>query len=138
MRGLRGPAAQATASPMPSPPPEEADSMTGITTLTRRELEAKITARAATDPAFRAEFLADPRAAFMKFAGVDPANLPKIQVHEEGPASWHIVLPSMPAVAGELSEDELEKIAGGVAPAVSAAVFSATVAVPIVVAVISW
>ena len=87
--------------------------MTETTTLTRRELEAKISQRAASDPAFRAEFLADPRAAFVKYAGVDPTSLPKIQVHEEGPASWHIVLPASPAVDGELSEDELEKISGG-------------------------
>lgn len=81
--------------------------------LTRRELEAKIAKRALQDEAFRAEFSADPTAAFVKYAGVPAAQLPRIVVHEEQPGSWHIVLPAKPSGAGELSNEELEKIAGG-------------------------
>jgi hypothetical protein len=34
-------------------------------------------------------------------------------VHEEQAGSWHIVLPAKPANRGELSDEELEKVAGG-------------------------
>jgi hypothetical protein len=83
---------------------------------TRRELEAKIARKAWADEAFRAEFLADPAAAFVKHAGVPAAQLPRITVHEEQPGSWHIVLPAKPDAAAELSDGELEKIAGGTTP----------------------
>jgi hypothetical protein len=85
-------------------------------TLTRRELEAKIAKRAWQDEAFRAEFLADPAAAFVKYAGVPAAQLPRIAVHEEQPGSWHIVLPAKPVDASEMTDEELEKVAGGFTP----------------------
>ena len=81
--------------------------------LTRHEIEARIARRVWTDEAFRAEFLADPAATFVKYAGVPAASLPRIVVHEEQPGSWHIVLPAKLAAGDELSEAELEKIAGG-------------------------
>ena len=83
------------------------------TPLTRREIQAKIAKKTWQDEAFRAEFLADPAAAFVKYSGVPAAHLPRIVVHEEQPGAWHIVLPAKPPGAGELSDEELEKIAGG-------------------------
>lgn len=85
--------------------------------LTRHELEAKIAKRAWQDEAFRAEFLADPAATFVKYTNVATAQLPRIVVHEEQPGTWHIVLPTKPAAAGELSDAELEQVAGGATPA---------------------
>jgi hypothetical protein len=84
-------------------------------TLTRHDVEAKIVKRCWEDAAFRKEFTADPAGAFVKYLQVPAAGLPKIVVHEEPAGSWHIVLPPKPAQAGELSEAELEKVAGGVA-----------------------
>jgi hypothetical protein len=82
-------------------------------TLTRHDLEAKIVKRCWEDEGFRKEFTADPAGAFVKYLRVPAASLPKIAIHEEMPGSWHIVLPSKPSDPSELSEQDLEKVAGG-------------------------
>jgi hypothetical protein len=84
-------------------------------TLTRHDLEAKIVKRCWEDEAFRKEFTADPKGTFVKFLQIPAASLPSISVHQEESGSWHIVLPAKPANTSELSEPELEKVAGGVA-----------------------
>jgi hypothetical protein len=83
------------------------------TTLTRHDLEAKIVRRCWEDEAFRKEFTADPAGAFTKYLEVPKDSLPKIVVLEETPGTWHIVLLPRPRI-GELSEQDLEKVAGGV------------------------
>jgi hypothetical protein len=91
-----------------------------VPALTRHDLQAKIVKRCWEDEAFRKEFTADPAGAFVKYLKVPAAKLPKIVIHEESSGSWHIVLPARPANAGELSESDLEKVAGGVSvPSVS-------------------
>jgi hypothetical protein len=82
--------------------------------LSRHDLEAKIVKRCWEDEAFRKEFTADPAGAFTRYLEVPKDRLPKIVVHEEEPGSWHIVLPPRPANAAELSEVDLERVAGGV------------------------
>jgi hypothetical protein len=89
-------------------------------TPTRFDLEAKIVKRCWQDEAFRQEFTADPVAALVKYLEVPAASLPNIVVHEEPAGAWHIVLPTKPAGAGELPEEELERVAGGTAPVYSA------------------
>jgi hypothetical protein len=83
-------------------------------TLTRHDLEAKIVKRCWQNDQFRKEFTADPVGAAVRYLEISAASLPKIVLHEEDPGSWHIVLPTKPANAGDLSEDDLEKVAGGV------------------------
>src|SRR6516162_7303968 len=85
-------------------------------TLTRHDLEAKIVKHCWEDEAFHQEFTADPVGTAVKYLEVPAASLPNIVVHEEPAGSWHIVLPAKPANAGELSEEDLEKIAGGSTP----------------------
>jgi hypothetical protein len=82
--------------------------------LTRHDLEAKIVKRSWEDEAFRKEFTSDPTGTAVKYLKVTAAELPKIVVHEEAAGTWHIVLPAKPAGTDELSEGELEKVAGGV------------------------
>jgi hypothetical protein len=81
--------------------------------LTRHDLEAKIVKRCWEDEGFRKEFTADPAATFVKYLHSPASSLPRISVHEEELGSWHIVLPAKPANSSELSEEDLEKIAGG-------------------------
>jgi len=81
--------------------------------ISRHDLEAKIVKRCWENDAFRQEFVSDPAACFTKYLNAPKAQLPKIVVHEEQPGSWHIVLPAKPAKTGELSDEELEKVAGG-------------------------
>ena len=89
--------------------------------LTRHDLEAKIVKRCWEDEAFHKEFTADPVATAVKYLEVPAANLPNIVVHEEPAGSWHIVLPAKPADAGELSEEQLEKVAAGATPLIGLA-----------------
>jgi hypothetical protein len=89
-----------------------------IPTLARHDLEAKIVKRCWEDEAFRTEFIADPAEAFTRYLEIPAKDLPKIVIHEEPPGSWHIVLPGRPASMSELSEEELESVAGGVTPTV--------------------
>src|SRR5580692_9091081 len=98
-----------------------------ISTLSRHDLEAKIVKHGWADDKFRKEFLIDPAATFVKYLKVPKESLPKIVVHEETLGSWHIVLPPKPADSNELSEAELEKVAGGTTPTLVATVVASVV-----------
>jgi hypothetical protein len=95
--------------------------------LSRHDLEAKVVKHSWEDEKFRKEFLTDPAATFVKYLKVPKESLPKIVVHEETPGSWHIVLPPKPADIHELSEAELEKVAGGTTPTLVATVVASVV-----------
>jgi hypothetical protein len=92
------------------------------TTLTRHNLEAKIVKRCWEDEEFRREFTSDPAGAFVKYLDVPAEGLPKIVVHEESAGTWDIVLPQRPANADELSDRDLERVAGGTTPQISVSV----------------
>src|SRR5271170_964036 len=81
--------------------------------MSRHDLEARIVQRSWKDEGFRKEFLADPTGSFSRYLQVPAASLPRITVHQEEPGSWHIVLPEKRANTSELSEQDLERIAGG-------------------------
>lgn len=83
--------------------------------MTRRELEAKIVARAWEDEDFRRRFLANPKAMFEEYLGTKlPENL-VMTAHEEDTNSLHFVIPAKPTVdLEELSDEDLERVAGGV------------------------
>jgi len=99
--------------------------MTGLATstppaqpMTRRELEAKIVAKAWRDPAFKALLTSNPKAALQhELTAIDPAiRLPaalEVHVHEETANSYHLVLPRNPRdiSLGEVVGDDLESIA---------------------------
>jgi hypothetical protein len=86
--------------------------------LTRHDLEAKIVKRCWENEEFRKEFTADPGGTFVKYFQVPAASLPKIVVHQEPAGSWHIVLPLRPKNVHELSEQDLERVAGGGTPTI--------------------
>ena len=70
----------------------------------------KIIAKAWRDPAFKAELIANPAAA-LKAEGIDvPAGM-AVTVVENTDKLFHLVLPPVPT--DELSEDDLEAVAGG-------------------------
>jgi hypothetical protein len=76
-------------------------------------MTAKAIARAWNDADFKAKLLSNPRAALAE-AGVEvPAGV-SIKVVENTSDTVHVVLPVALGNAGELSTEELEKVAGGV------------------------
>ena len=78
--------------------------------MDRQQIEAHLKSRAASDPEFRKALVSDPRATLAKETGLELPREMKVQVIEESSDSMCLVLP--PA-AGELSDMELESVAGG-------------------------
>jgi len=73
---------------------------------------AKAIARAWTDTDYKAQMMKDPRAALAE-AGVEvPAGM-TVKVMENTAEIEHLVLPVAPDSAGEVSFDDLQKIAAG-------------------------
>ena len=88
--------------------------MSGVKPLSRQEMEALIVQRAWKDEAFRAEFLADAKGTIEKYASQKlPAELKVIALAEDD-KTIHFVIPPKPANVDELSDEDLEKVAGGV------------------------
>jgi hypothetical protein len=71
-----------------------------------------VLARSATDPGFRARLLADPRAAVAEFTGREVSESFNV-VFVENTVDATIVLPDPVDAAAELSEADLEAVAGG-------------------------
>lgn len=82
------------------------------TPMTRQEIEEKIIARAWQDESFKQKLLSSPRAAFEK-EGIDLPSSIDINVVEETPTTLYFVLPVNPDLTEELSDAELEAVAGG-------------------------
>jgi len=81
--------------------------------MTRRELESQFVAKAWKDASFRKEVTADPKAAFEKYTGRKLPEQVRIFIHEEDPNTVHFSLPPAPTNVSELSDDELQRVAGG-------------------------
>lgn len=80
--------------------------------MTRQELEAKLVAQAWKDEAFRQELISNPKAAIEKEIGQELPESTDIRVLEETGNTVYLVLPQKPSLE-ELSEEELEAVAGG-------------------------
>ena len=83
--------------------------------LTTADLQARIARKMWADPAFEAEFMADPKAAFEKYLERKlPADL-KIHAHYNTANELHFVVPKRTeaALSDELSDEDLERVAGG-------------------------
>ncbi|WP_396223499.1 hypothetical protein [Gemmatimonas sp.] len=83
----------------------------------------QVLARSTTDKEFRSQLLTDPRAALASVSGqpVDSISSDFNIVFIENRADATIVLPDYVDPAAELSETELETVAGGTDPVTSAA-----------------
>ena len=89
----------------------------------RQDFERDVFLRARTDPEFKKALLADARTALQNTYGMEiPADL-EIQVLEETPSRFYLVLP---AALDELTDEQLAAVAGGVGSqtAASAGLFS--------------
>ena len=82
--------------------------------LSRQETEKLIVERAWKDPAFHDEFVADPKATIEKYSGQKLPAEAKILANAEDDTTIHFVIPKKPANADQLSDEDLEKVAGGI------------------------
>ena len=99
--------------------------------LTKHQLETLLIEKCWKDPEFRKQVIANPKPLFEKFLGQNlPANL-KIVVHEDDRNTVHLVVPPAPQAAAELSDEELEKVAGGTEIVVVTALFAGGAAIAI-------
>ena len=88
--------------------------------MTRKDIEAKIVALAWQDDEFRRKFIADPKGQFEERLGTKLPDSLRMTAHEETENSLHFVIPKKPASGlDELSDEELEKVAGGTDVAVT-------------------
>ena len=80
----------------------------------RQTLEAQLIDRAMKDETFRQELLRDPKGVFARELGIQmPENI-DVQVLQESPSTVYLVLPPpAQSVGAELSETELDAVAGG-------------------------
>ena len=80
---------------------------------THREMSEALIRKCWKDPAFQKAIVSDPRGVIEKQLGQKlPPNL-KIVIHEEDANTLHFSLPPTPANLNELSDEELDRIAGG-------------------------
>ncbi len=81
-----------------------------------RDYELDIIVRAWRDEKFRKSLLSDPKKAIeQEFDIAVPPDV-SISVHEESDNAIHLIVPAIPSnfEAGELSDDELREVIGGV------------------------
>lgn len=81
--------------------------------MTRQEIESKLIAQAWQDESFKHELLSNPKTAFEN-EGISIPESIEIRVVEETSDCLYFVLPMQPSE--ELSDAELESVAGGWGP----------------------
>jgi hypothetical protein len=83
------------------------------TRANRRDIEETLLEKAAKDAGYRKALLSDPRGAVEKVLGVSlPAGI-SVKVLEESADTLYLVLPQQADASGELSDAQLEAVAGG-------------------------
>ena len=81
----------------------------------RAEIERRLIERSLEDESFRQELLADPKAALEQELGIRLPDEVRVRTVEETADTIYLVLPSASRAGegGELSDRELEAVAGG-------------------------
>lgn len=76
---------------------------------------AAVFSRASMDPAIRARLLTEPKAVVEEITGFHVPNHVEVKVFENDTDHLHVVLPQNPNASanGELSDEQLESVAGG-------------------------
>ena len=82
-------------------------------TATRRDVETALIEKCWKDPDFKKQVISDPKGMLERHTGQKlPAQI-KIFIHEEDANTLHFYLPPAPSNVSELSDEELERVAGG-------------------------
>jgi len=80
---------------------------------TRVQLESVLVQKCWKDPEFRKQVVSDPKGMLEKHLGRKLPEQVKIFIHEEDANTLHLSIPPAPANLSELSDEDLEKVAGG-------------------------
>ena len=81
--------------------------------LTKRVLENSLIEKCWKDQKFREDVLKDPKGMFEAYLGKSLPPDFKVIIHEEDANTLHLAIPPAPSNVTELSDEELEKVAGG-------------------------
>ena len=87
--------------------------MTTATNWTRGQLWDKIVEQAQRNPKYYQQLKADPRTLMEKQLGINIPKNVQFKVVEEAADTYYIVLPAVAKEGAELSDSDLEKVAGG-------------------------
>ncbi len=80
--------------------------------MTRKEIEQQLIDRCWQDSNFKHELINDSSLALKK-AGVNLPDSIELHVLEESADVFYLIIPSQPIISEEMSENELESVAGG-------------------------
>lgn len=82
-------------------------------TPTRRQLETALVEKCWKDPEFKKEMVSDPKGMFERHTGRKLPEQVKIFIHEEDANTLHLSIPPAPSNLRQLSDEDLERVAGG-------------------------
>ena len=92
-----------------------------MSTPTWKELEEQLVAKAIKDDNYRQELVSNPRAAVEQQLGYALSPQVQIQVIEHDPETVYLLLPKKEESSAELSDEQLDSVAGGAfAPVIGA------------------
>jgi hypothetical protein len=80
---------------------------------TRRDLETVLIEKCWKDPDFKKQVISDPKGMLERHTGQRLPTQIKIFIHEEDQNTLHFSIPLAPSNVTELSDDDLERVAGG-------------------------
>jgi hypothetical protein len=81
-----------------------------------RKLDEYLRLRAAEDDAFRQALLEDPKGTIKDDVGVEIPDDVQVEIFEDTPTRFHLVLPVPLGASDELPHQDLDAVAGGMAP----------------------
>jgi len=105
--------------------------------LTRRELETALIQKCWKDSEFRKAVVSDAKKMLERQTGQKLPRQLKIFIHEEDANTLHLTIPPVPGNVTELSDADLEKVAGGTDVVVTMGAITALAAASLVLTAVA-